>query len=134
VATELSRRAAETIDVLVEINLAGEKSKSGFAPADLETVLGALGALPRLRVRGLMAIPPAGSDPESSRPWFRALRELRDQAGLPELSMGMSSDFEVAIEEGATMVRVGAAIFGERDRPRPLEGPEREVEPLAGES
>ena len=73
--------------------------------------------MPMLRVRGLMAIPPAVDEPEKARLWFRTLRELRDAGGLAELSMGMSGDFEVAIEEGATMVRVGTAIFGERTPP-----------------
>ena len=115
-AAELARRARRPVDVLVEVNLAGEPAKSGFAPAEVKPAVDALAALPGLRVRGLMAIPPAAADAEQTRPWFRTLRELRDAAGLPELSMGMSADFEVAIEEGATMVRVGTAIFGERPR------------------
>ncbi len=112
-AAELARRARRPVDVLVEVNLAGEPAKSGFAPAEVKPALDALAALPNLRVRGLMAIPPA-ADAEQARSWFRALRDLRDAAGLPELSMGMSADFEVAIEEGATMVRVGTAVFGPR--------------------
>jgi pyridoxal phosphate enzyme (YggS family) len=113
-AAEVARRARRPMDVLVEVNLAREPAKSGFAPPELKPALETLQDLPGLRVRGLMAIPPASDDPEQSRPWFRALRELRDAAGLPELSMGMSADFEVAVEEGATMVRVGTAIFGPR--------------------
>ncbi len=113
-AAELARRARRRVDVFVEVNLAGEPAKSGFAPAEVKPALDALAALPNLRVRGLMAIPPAAADAEQARPWFRALRDLRDAAGLPELSMGMSADFEVAIEEGATMVRVGTAVFGPR--------------------
>jgi uncharacterized pyridoxal phosphate-containing UPF0001 family protein len=83
-------------------------------------LLAAVSGLPHLDVRGLMIIPPPGADPEASRPWFRRLSELRDRAvthrghPLPELSMGMTDDFEVAVEEGATLVRVGRAIFGER--------------------
>jgi hypothetical protein len=115
-AAELARRARRPVDVLVEVNLAGELAKSGFAPAEVKPALDVLAALPNLRVRGLMAIPPAAADAEQTRPWFRTLRELRDAAELAELSMGMSADFEVAIEEGATMVRVGTAIFGERPR------------------
>jgi hypothetical protein len=117
-AVELARRARGPVDVLVQVNLGAEPTKSGFAPAEVKAALDALGALPPLRVRGLMAIPPAVDAPERARPWFRQLRELRDAAGLDHLSMGMSGDFEVAIEEGATMVRIGTAIFGERP-PRP---------------
>ncbi len=113
-ARELDRRAGKPVDVLLEVNVGAEPSKGGFAPADLKPALEAIAELPRLRVRGLMTIPPAASDPEQARPSFRLLRELRDQTGLTELSMGMSADFEVAIEEGATMVRVGTAIFGAR--------------------
>jgi PLP dependent protein len=113
-ALELARRARRPLSILVEVNLAGEPAKSGFAPAELKAAVEALQALPRLEVGGLMAIPPAGVDPEHARPWFRSLRELRDAVGLRELSVGMSADFEVAIEEGATMVRVGTAIFGAR--------------------
>jgi pyridoxal phosphate enzyme (YggS family) len=116
-AAEIARRARRRVDVLVEVNLAGETSKSGFAPAEVKPALDALRAMPSLAVRGLMTIPPAAPDPEHTRPWFRMLRELRDSAGLAELSMGMSADFEVAIEEGATMVRVGTAIFGPRVKP-----------------
>jgi pyridoxal phosphate enzyme (YggS family) len=107
--------------VLLEVNVAGESSKFGFKPAALEKDLETLIAeTPRLEVLGLMAIPPLLPKPEDSRRYFVALRELRDRLqetlriGLPELSMGTSGDFEVAIEEGATLVRVGTAIFGER--------------------
>jgi PLP dependent protein len=98
--------------ILIEVNLGGEASKSGIAADGVPTLLERLQAL-QLDVTGLMTIPPAGSA-ESARPYFRRLRALRDAAGLAELSMGMSDDFEVAIEEGATMVRVGRAIFGDR--------------------
>ncbi len=106
--------------VFLQVNLAGEESKGGFDPEQLGHEMEALLMLDRLEIQGLMCIPPAGSDAESARHWFAALRELRDKveaahgAGLPRLSMGMSGDFEVAIEEGATDVRVGSAIFGKR--------------------
>jgi pyridoxal phosphate enzyme (YggS family) len=115
-AHELSKRAPRPVDVLVQVNVGEEVSKGGFAPREVKSALDAIQALPGLRVRGLMAIPPAVEDPELARPWFRVLRELRAATGLAELSMGMSGDFEVAIEEGATMVRIGTAIFGERSR------------------
>ena len=122
-ALELERRAAaasRSLDALLQVDLAGEPQKGGVAPAGLAGLLDALGRLERVRVRGLMAIPPASDDPERSRPWFAKLRELRDAlgaggAGLRELSMGMSADFEIAIEEGATWVRVGTALFGPRE-------------------
>jgi pyridoxal phosphate enzyme (YggS family) len=106
--------------VLLEVNVAGEGSKIGFAPDALRAELEALLALPRLTIEGLMTIPPLAPEAEASRPHFVALRELRDQfagqfnVNLPQLSMGMSGDFLVAIEEGATLVRVGTAIFGKR--------------------
>lgn len=115
-ALELSRRATRPLEVLAEVNLGTEPSKTGFAPAEVKRALDTIAGLPGLRLRGLMAIPPAITTAEEARRWFRALRDLRDQAGLAELSMGMSADLEVAIEEGATMVRVGTAIFGERAR------------------
>lgn len=109
-------------EVLVQVNLAGEASKSGVAPEAAAGLLQALRHFPHLRVVGLMTLPPFFPDPEAVRPYFRALRELRDQlvardladTGLPELSMGMSGDFEVAVEEGATLIRVGTALFGPR--------------------
>ncbi len=115
-AIELSRRATRPVDVLMQVNVGGEPSKAGFPFSDVKPALEALAAMPNLRLRGLMAIPPPSAAPAAARPWFRMLRELRDAAGLAELSMGMSGDFEVAIEEGATMVRIGTAIFGERPR------------------
>lgn len=108
------------LEVLLEINVGCESQKAGALPDEAEDLLRHALACDRLDVRGLMAIPPWGDDPEASRPYFRALRELRDdlqqivQVPLPELSMGMSHDFEIAIAEGATMVRVGTAIFGHR--------------------
>jgi PLP dependent protein len=122
-AIELDRRAAArsmTQPVLVQANLSGEATKSGSDEDGLMPLLTAVAGLPHLDLRGLMIIPPPVDDPELSRPWFRRLRELRDRAAsslarpLPELSMGMTDDFEVAIEEGATLVRIGRAIFGER--------------------
>lgn len=106
--------------VFLQVNIGGEESKGGFPPEGLLLEIDELLAMPRLSVEGLMCIPPATETPEEARPWFVALRELRDEitrrcgAPLPSLSMGMSSDFEVAIEEGATHVRVGSAIFGHR--------------------
>lgn len=121
VAAEAQRRGA-TVDGFVEVNLGGEASKHGFAPAGLAQALAPLRALPGLRLVGLMAIPPPGPDGEASRPWFRKLRGLRDElAATPGwddfagwLSIGMSDDFAVAVEEGATHVRVGTALFGPR--------------------
>lgn len=108
--------------ILIQVNISGEASKSGLAPDALESALQALSKMPAVRVEGLMTIPPFSPEPENSRPVFARLRELRDQMaelgiegiGLQELSMGMSNDFTVAIEEGATLVRVGTAIFGDR--------------------
>jgi pyridoxal phosphate enzyme (YggS family) len=116
-AEALDRRAAalgKTVDALVEVNLAEEPQKGGARPGEVKALLDAIAGLGRIRVRGLMAIPPAARDPEATRPHFRRLRELRDEAGLEHLSIGMSADYEVAIEEGATIVRVGTAIFGPR--------------------
>lgn len=118
-ARELHRRAAaagRVANVLVQVNLAGEATKGGFAAEELKGALEVLAGLSGLSVRGLMAIPPPVEEAERARGWFRRLRELRDAAGLEHLSMGMSDDFEVAVEEGATMVRIGTAIFGPRDQ------------------
>lgn len=113
-AQELSRRAHRPVAILLEVNVAQEASKFGFAPGELSSASSAIAALPNLDVRGLMTVAPLADDPETLRPVFRQLRELRDSLGLRELSMGMTDDFEVAIEEGATMVRIGRAIFGPR--------------------
>ena len=116
VAQELSRRRVGTpLPCLIEVNVAGEESKAGLAPAELPAFLTAVRALPQLEVVGLTAMPPQHEDPEASRPHFRALRELAQQHGLTQLSMGTTGDFEVAIEEGATLVRVGTALFGHRE-------------------
>jgi pyridoxal phosphate enzyme (YggS family) len=116
-ARELDRRArakGRTIDAFVQVNVGGELSKGGWPPEAIETAVGAISALSGLKLRGLMTIPPAVERAEDARAWFRTLRKLAERHGLPELSMGMSADFEVAIEEGATMVRVGTAVFGPR--------------------
>ena len=123
-AKELDKRArarGRTVAALVEVNLAGEASKGGVSPDGLGALLDAVAAMSAVSVRGLMAIPPEAKEPDDSRVWFRALRKLGERHGFTELSMGMSGDFEVAIEEGATMVRVGTAIFGPRP-PRPEPG------------
>ncbi len=113
-AEAISRAATVPIDVLIEVNVAGEPTKFGFGPEMVPDAAVRIGRLPNLRLRGLMTVAPAADDPEEVRPVFRRLRELRDAIGLADLSMGMTHDFEVAVEEGATMVRVGRAIFGER--------------------
>ena len=123
-AGELDKCAAhagKTQPILLEVNIAGEASKHGLRPEDLPAALAEINRLTHLEVRGLMAIPPVAADPEQARPFFRHLRTLRDQLCLAELSMGMSHDLEIAVEEGATIVRVGAAIFGERKRYEPTE-------------
>jgi pyridoxal phosphate enzyme (YggS family) len=119
-----ARQLGKSLEVLIEINVGGEAAKSGVAPGshELEKLLQGAPQLEQLEIRGLMTVPPMTADPQKARPYFRKLRELRDHIasrGLPKvgmnlLSMGMSHDFEVAIEEGSTCVRVGTAIFGER--------------------
>jgi PLP dependent protein len=127
-AERLNKEAGQLgrkLDVLIEINIGGEAAKAGVDPAsdELRSLLDAQSRLPNLAIRGLMTVPPYTEDPEGARAFFRRLRQLRDQLrsatglALPELSMGMSHDFEVAIEEGSTCVRVGTAIFGERIYP-----------------
>ncbi|MCL0092122.1 YggS family pyridoxal phosphate-dependent enzyme [Dehalococcoidia bacterium] len=110
----LSRHAQKTIPILLEVNIAGEASKSGFSTGEVFSAMKEIGRMPNLEIKGLMTIAPLASDPEEVRPVFRLLRELRNSMGLDHLSMGMTDDFEVAIEEGSTMVRIGRAIFGER--------------------
>lgn len=110
--------------VLLEVNVAGEGSKFGFAPEKLRQEMESLLSLPRLSILGLMTIPPIAEEAEASRRYFVELRELRDQlqtefkVDLAQLSMGMTQDYGVAVEEGATLVRVGTAIFGERSKPK----------------
>jgi pyridoxal phosphate enzyme (YggS family) len=122
-AEEINKRAdqaAKTIPILLEINIAGESSKFGYPPDQMLAELSRINGLPRIEVHGLMAVPPWSADAEKVRPAFRQLRELKQRcedilgAPLPQLSMGMSGDFEVAIEEGATLVRIGTALFGPR--------------------
>jgi pyridoxal phosphate enzyme (YggS family) len=124
-AREIDKRAASagrTVDVLIEVNSGREPQKTGVMPDEAETLVRAIAALPRLRVLGLMTMGPFEGDPEDSRPYFRETRRVRDalaQAAIPgvemrHLSMGMSHSWRVAIEEGATIVRIGTAIFGPR--------------------
>jgi pyridoxal phosphate enzyme (YggS family) len=123
-AIELNKwaeRAGKTQAILLEVNVSGEASKFGLKPEDLESTVAEINQMPRLEVQGLMTVAPFAEEAEKARPCFRRLRELRDTLGLRELSMGMSHDFEVAIEEGATLVRIGAGIFGERERHEPAE-------------
>jgi pyridoxal phosphate enzyme (YggS family) len=111
--------------ILLEVNVSGEESKFGFQPDRLRAEIAGLLALPRVEVLGLMTMAPYSDDPLAARPYFAALRRLRDDleqqtgAPLPELSMGMSGDFEAAIAEGSTLVRIGSALFGERPKNRP---------------
>ena len=121
-ARELSRRTAAAgaaLKVLLEVNVGGEAQKSGCAPAEVAALAATVRGLPGLSLEGLMCIPPPEADP---RPHFRALRALRDALGLRELSMGMSADWRVAVAEGATLVRLGTAIFGARPPRRDGEG------------
>ena len=121
-ARELSRRTAAAgaaLKVLLEVNVGGEAQKSGCAPAEVAALAATVRGLPGLSLEGLMCIPPPEADP---RPHFRALRALRDELGLRELSMGMSADWRVAVAEGATLVRLGTAIFGDRPPRRDGEG------------
>jgi PLP dependent protein len=126
-AEELSRRASQadrSIRIYLEVNVSGERSKGGCPPHEVAALAARVAELPSLELRGLMTIPPADPDPEAARPFFAALRELRDGVGktvpqVVELSMGMTSDFEVAIAEGASVVRIGTALFG----PRPERAP-----------
>ena len=114
--------AGRRLDVLIQVDLAKEPTKHGVAPEAVQPILDVARSCGAARLRGLMLLPPAAEDPEAARPYFAALRALRDRLVadgvdpdmLTELSMGMSHDFEVAVEEGATMVRVGSAIFGAR--------------------
>jgi PLP dependent protein len=131
-AHEINKRAADIpkmMPVLLEVNLAGEANKFGYKPEQLLAELKEINSLARIEIHGLMTVPPWSPDAENSRPHFRRLCELKQKCEqilgtpLPHLSMGMSGDFEVAIEEGATMVRIGTALFGPRAKatPRPAE-------------
>lgn len=130
-AQRLSIAAAalrRTLPVMVEVKLSPEETKHGVAPDRLRELLDGIAALPSIDLRGLMTVPPWSTEPEAARPYFRELRRLRDEfqpvhPGLAELSMGMSNDFAVAIEEGSTTVRIGTAIFGRRFAQRLSESP-----------
>ncbi len=115
IAEAISQQAQHTLPILIQVNVVGETSKYGFAPDEVHTAVEQISCLPHLEIRGLMTIAPYTDNPEDVRPIFRQIRLLRDSLGLEHLSMGMTNDFEVAIEEGATMVRIGRAIFGERE-------------------
>jgi len=128
-AREISKRceqAAKRMPILLEVNVAGEASKFGYKPEQLLAELREINALPKIEIHGLMAIPPYSTDAEKARPYFKRLRELKLRceeilgAPLPHLSMGMSGDFEVAIEEGSTLVRIGTALFGQRRKANSL--------------
>jgi pyridoxal phosphate enzyme (YggS family) len=113
-AQAISAQAERVLPVLLQVNIAGEKTKGGFQRDELSEAVAEISNLPHLSIKGLMTIAPLVDDPEEVRPVFKELRELRDSFGMEHLSMGMSSDFEIAVEEGATMVRLGRIIFGER--------------------
>jgi len=113
-ASKLNQAATRTIPVLIEVKLHEEPNKSGVDESGLAALVDKFGEYPGLQLRGLMVIPPPFENSDESRPYFRRLRDLAQHFRLTELSMGMSHDFEVAIEEGATMVRIGSALFGER--------------------
>ncbi|MDX2268450.1 MAG: YggS family pyridoxal phosphate-dependent enzyme [Bryobacter sp.] len=118
-SAKLARRLAEAavgeqLEVFLEVKLSEEEAKHGCAPEELPGLVEAVRGMPKLRLRGLMTMPPWSEDAEVARPYFRRLRELAEGLGLKELSMGMSNDLEVAVEEGSTMVRVGTALFGSR--------------------
>jgi len=118
-SARLSRRlneAGRPLDVMLEVKLSPEEAKSGADPASLAELIEAVRECPHLRLLGLMTMPPWSDDPEATRPYFRRLRELAGRHGLSQLSMGMSHDLEAAIEEGATCVRVGTALFGKRKK------------------
>jgi PLP dependent protein len=124
---DAAQKLGKTLDVLIEINVGGEDAKSGLAPdsAEIDAILQQAPTWTNLHIRGLMTVPPFTEDPAGARPYFRRLRELRDRlaartppsVNFDTLSMGMSHDFEVAIEEGSTCVRIGTAIFGVRPKP-----------------
>ncbi len=117
----LARRlqeAGKRMQVLIEVKLSTEEAKTGISETELPALIDAIRELPCLDLRGLMVMPPWTENAEESRPYFRRLREIAARHALPELSMGMSHDFEAAIEEGATMIRVGTAIFGPRRKPQ----------------
>ncbi|MEP7362236.1 MAG: YggS family pyridoxal phosphate-dependent enzyme [Acidobacteriota bacterium] len=113
-ARRIDEQTTQPLDVFLEVKLSGEESKHGAAPEELPALIDAVRACSKLRLLGLMTMPPWSEDQEQSRPYFRRLRELAREHALPSLSMGMSNDFAAAIEEGATHIRVGTALFGKR--------------------
>jgi len=113
-AQTISAQAEKIVPVLLQVNIAEEETKGGFQKNELHEAVAEISKLPHLSIKGLMTIAPMVDKPEEVRPVFRELRELRDSFGFEHLSMGMSNDFEIAVEEGATMVRLGRIIFGER--------------------
>jgi len=131
-AAEIDRRAAAAghlMKILIEVNVSGEETKNGVPLADAADLVRRIAPLANLSIRGLMTMPPWFDDPEEARPFFRALRELRDRIAveriprveMTELSMGMTGDYPVAVEEGATIIRIGRGIFGERERAKQQE-------------
>lgn len=114
---DAASESGKSLEALIEVKLSSEENKSGANPQEIGAILDAAATTPAVTVLGLMTIPPFLDDPEASRPYFRQLAELARQYNLPKLSMGMSADFEVAIEEGATAIRVGTALFGKRPKP-----------------
>lgn len=114
-AQAISQCAPHDIPILIQVNVSGEASKYGFSPDEAGSAVTKISRLPHLETKGLMTIAPYTDNPEEVRPIFRQLRKLGDSLGLEHFSMGMTDDFEVAIEEGATMVRIGRAVFGERE-------------------
>ncbi|MBV8073412.1 MAG: YggS family pyridoxal phosphate-dependent enzyme [Acidobacteriaceae bacterium] len=119
---QVAKQENITVEVLLEMKLSGEESKTGAAPEEIPELLAAGKECEHVRVQGLMTMPPWSEDSEQSRPYFRRLASLARQYRLPQLSMGMSNDFEAAIEEGATIIRVGTALFGPRPKPQPAAG------------
>jgi len=113
-ATILSQHTHNPLPILLQVNISEEETKNGFEVGDVESAIREIRKLPNLEIKGLMTIAPFVDDPEEVRPVFRRLREMRDAIGLEHLSMGMTDDFEVAVEEGATILRIGRAIFGQR--------------------
>jgi pyridoxal phosphate enzyme (YggS family) len=113
-AERINAHARDGVRVLIEVNIAGDPAKFGVSPDDTSGLASQIGRLGRIELLGLMTVAPQSDHPELVRPVFKKLRELRDAIGLKELSMGMTDDFEVAVEEGSTLVRVGRAIFGDR--------------------
>jgi pyridoxal phosphate enzyme (YggS family) len=117
---KLAQRLGATgkpMEIMIEVKLSPEESKAGTGAGDLPAVIAAVQDCPTLTLKGLMTMPPWSAEPESSRPYFSRLRKLASASGLPNLSMGMSHDLEVAIEEGATHIRIGTALFGKRRKP-----------------